>query len=143
MSHLGETNENALSCSVKATGRPQACSRRKTLHVVAVASRPLSGMMSCLAPSPAVMSSLATTVTRSELPLTRWIFLVLPSATRAPRGCFAVRRSDIGASTACSHLPVAGKTVVRHQTLWGMQESNSIVGYFLHGSGGEGRPARR
>src|SRR5581483_3437941 len=47
------------------TGRPQPLSRRNTLQVVAVASRPLSGMMSCLAPSPAVMSSLATTVTRS------------------------------------------------------------------------------
>src|SRR5665811_2580921 len=112
MSHLGETNEIALSCSVKATGRPQALSRRKTLQVVAVASRPLSGMMSCLAPSPAVMSSLATTVTRSELPLTRWIFLVLPSATRAPReaprGCFAamlseIWRSDIGA-VSYTHL---------------------------------------
>src|SRR5674476_1374412 len=109
MSHLGETNEIALSCSVKATGRPQALSRRKTLQVVAVASRHLSGMMSCLAPSPAVMSSLATTVTGSELPLTRWHFLVLHAATRAPRqaprGSFApmlydLCRSDIGASPA-------------------------------------------
>ena len=57
----GAMNEVALSCSSKATGRPQALSRRNTLQVVAVASRPLSGMMSCLAPSPAVMSSLATT----------------------------------------------------------------------------------
>ena len=54
-----------LSCSTKATGRPQALSRRNTLDVVALASRPLSGMMSCLAPSPAVMSSLEMTVTRS------------------------------------------------------------------------------
>src|SRR6202162_4289439 len=114
MSHLGATNEVGLSCSTKATGRPQALSRRKTLHVVAVASRPLSGMMSCLAPSPAVMSSLATTVARSALPLTRWIFLVLPSATRAPRGCFAAMlsdtwRSDIGASTACSQIERDGE----------------------------------
>ena len=34
MTHLGATNEIALSCSSKATGRPQAFSRRKTLQVV-------------------------------------------------------------------------------------------------------------
>ena len=65
----GAMNEVALSCSTKATGTPQSFSKRNTLDVVAVAMRPLSGMMSCLAPSPAVMSSLATTQTRSALPL--------------------------------------------------------------------------
>ena len=69
MLQLGATNEVSLSCSIKATGRPQALSRRNTLDVVAVAMRPLSGMMSCLAPSPAVMSSLEITATRSEPPL--------------------------------------------------------------------------
>src|SRR5471030_1716197 len=106
MSHFGAVKEIGLSCSSKATGRQHDLSRRNTLDVVAVASRPLSGMMSCLAPSPAVMSSLATTVTRPELPLIRWIVLVLPSATRAPRGpaaptdCFTATRSDILASTS-------------------------------------------
>src|SRR5215203_2303486 len=110
-------NEVALFCSSKATGRPQALSRRNTLQVVAVASRPLSGITSCLAPSPAVMSSFATTATRSE-PLMRNIFLVLPSVTSAPSeralGCPAVgastgsscvrkRNGDNNRSTAC-HL---------------------------------------
>ena len=72
----GAMNEVALFCSSKATGRPQALSSRNTLQVVAVASRPLSGMTSCLAPSPAVMSSLATTATRSE-PLIAEYFLGL------------------------------------------------------------------
>ena len=96
----GAMNEVALFCSSKAIGRPQALSRRNTLQVVAVASRPLSGITSCLAPSPAVMSSLATTETRSE-PLMRNIFLVFPSVTSAPSeralGCPAV-----GASTGSS-----------------------------------------
>src|SRR5437899_68904 len=77
-------NEAGESCSSNATGSPQALSRRNTLQVVALASFPLSGMTSCLAPSPAVMSSLETSATRSAEPLIRWIFLVLPSVTRAP-----------------------------------------------------------
>ena len=64
----GAMNDVSLSCSSNATGRPQAFSRRNTLQVVRLASRPFSGMTSCLAPSPAVMSSLATSVTRSVLP---------------------------------------------------------------------------
>ncbi len=68
MVQFGAMNELALSCFSNATGRPQAFSRRKTLHVVALASRPLSGIMSCFAPSPAVMSSFEMMVTRSELP---------------------------------------------------------------------------
>ncbi len=93
----GAMNEVALFCSSNATARPQALSRRNTLHGRAVASRPLSGMTSCLAPSPAVMSSPATTATRSE-PLMRNIFLVFPSgherAEERAWGCPAV-----GAST--------------------------------------------
>ena len=68
MEQPGAMNDVALSCSSKATGIPHAFSRRKTLQVVRLASVPLSGMTSCLAPSPAVMSSLATSVTRSLLP---------------------------------------------------------------------------
>ena len=97
MVQRGATNEVALSCSSKATGRPHALSRRKTLQVVWLASLPLSGMMSCLAPSPAVMSSLEITVTRSE-PLMRKIFLVLPSVTRAPSER-ALECPAVGAST--------------------------------------------
>jgi hypothetical protein len=40
----GAMNEVALFCSSKATGSPQALSRRNTLQVVAVASAPLSGI---------------------------------------------------------------------------------------------------
>src|SRR5262245_14469423 len=100
MVHGGATNEVALSCSSKATGRPHALSRRNTLQVVWLASLPLSGMTSCLAPSPAVMSSLATTDTRSE-PLIRKIFLVLPSATSAPSER-ALECPAVGASTGPS-----------------------------------------
>ncbi len=95
-------NEVALFCSSKATGRPQALSRRNTLQVVAVASRPLSGMTSCLAPSPAVMSSFATTETRSE-PLMRNIFLVFPSVTSAPSER-AFECPAVGASTRSSSV---------------------------------------
>src|SRR5713226_3382440 len=107
MVQLCATNEVGLFCSTKATGTPHAFSRRKTLHVVAVASLPLSGMMSCLAPSPAVMSSLATSVTRSGLLATWWIFLVLPLVRRAPRRYLLARRSAVWASTVVS---VAGFT---------------------------------
>ncbi len=69
MVQLGAMKERALSCSSNATGRPQAFSSRKTLQVVRVARSPLFGMTSCLAPSPAVMSSLAMTATRPELPV--------------------------------------------------------------------------
>ncbi len=92
MEQFGAMNEVGLSCSSKATGRPQAFSRRNTLQVVALASRPLSGMTSCLAPSPAVMSSLEMRVTRSEPPTIWWILLVLPSVTSAPGGCLVVGR---------------------------------------------------
>src|SRR5262245_43516200 len=64
--------------------QPTGLERRNTLQVVALASRPLSEMTSCLAPSPAVMSSLETSATRSAEPLSRWIFLVLPSLRTAP-----------------------------------------------------------
>src|SRR5215510_12771101 len=94
----GATNDVSLSCSSNATGMPHAFSRRKTLQVVRLASRPFSGMTSCLAPSPAVMSSLATSVTRSVLPAILWIRLVLPSATSAPGGRFAA--GGVLASTA-------------------------------------------
>src|SRR4051794_2472894 len=107
----GAINEVALFCSSKARGSPQALSKRKTLQVVAVASRPLSGITSCLAPSPAVMSSLATTETRSE-PLMRYILLVFPSVTSAPReralGCPAV-----GASTGCPAHEKETRIIVR------------------------------
>ena len=86
MLQLGAMNEVALSCSTKATGRPQAFSRRNTLQVVAVASRPLSGMMSCLAPSPAVMSSLATTVDQIGPAFEQMDRFGLALGTRAPRG---------------------------------------------------------
>src|ERR1700716_2617680 len=98
----GATKDSALSCSSKATGSPQAFSSRNTLQVVAVASRPLPGMTSCLAPSPAVMSSLDITVTRSGLPAIRWIRLVLPSVTSAPSLCLGV--SAVRASTTGSCL---------------------------------------
>ena len=41
--HLGAMNEVAPSCSSKATGRPHAFSRRKTLQVVAVGEPALVG----------------------------------------------------------------------------------------------------
>src|SRR5262245_42344579 len=100
MVQCGATKDTALSCSSNATGRPQALSSRNTLQVVAVASRPLSGMTSCLAPSPAVMSSLETIVTSSGRSSTRWIFLVLPSVTRAPSGYLVMTPSEVRASTA-------------------------------------------
>src|SRR5262245_635304 len=100
MLQLGATNDVGESCTSNATGTSQALRSLKTLQVVAVASRPLSGMMSCLAPSPAVMSSLATSTTRSGLPWTWWIFLVLPSVTSAPSGYFDGRWSGVLASKA-------------------------------------------
>src|SRR5215467_8540477 len=104
------TNEVALSCSSKATGMPHPLSRRNTLLVVRLASAPLPEMMSCLAPSPAVMSSLATSATRSSLPVIRWIVLVLPSATAGPREYR--ERSAVLASTGvvlsgCKDLEIA------------------------------------
>src|SRR5262249_25847161 len=90
-------NEVALSCSSNATGMPHALSRRNTLQVVRLASAPLPEMMSCLAPSPAVMSSLETSATSSSLPAIRWMVLVLPSATAGPREC--LERSAVLAST--------------------------------------------
>src|SRR5215813_9655357 len=93
----------AESCSSNATGSPQALSRRKTLHVVALASRPLSEMTSCFAPSPAVMSSLETSATRSAEPASRWIFLVLPSLRTAPSVNF--EEWVVLASKAGSFLP--------------------------------------
>src|SRR5262249_37273376 len=94
----GAMNDVSESCSSNATEMPHAFSRRKTLQVVRLASRPFSGMTSCLAPSPAVMSSLATSVTKSVLPAILWIRLVLPSATSAPGGRFAA--GGVLASTA-------------------------------------------
>src|ERR1051325_10854345 len=57
--------------------------------------------MSCLAPSPAVMSVLEMTATRSEPSLIWKTFLVLPSMTSLPSGCLVVR-SDIWMFTAGS-----------------------------------------
>src|SRR5262245_53548268 len=109
----GATNEVALSCCSNATGRPQALSRRNTLQVVALASRPLSGMMSCLAPSPAVMSSLATSATRSERPAIETIFLVLPSAMALPSEYFEVWRSAVCTFTGAVLLLSAGRRPLR------------------------------
>src|SRR5262249_12312872 len=108
--------ETGESCSSNATGRPQALSSRKTLQVVALASAPLSGMTSCLAPSPAVMSSLETSVTRSGLPLRAWIFLVLPSVTSAPRASFDGRSLVLASKAAFLFLASVSKRNVQYIT---------------------------
>src|SRR5262249_37633804 len=106
--------ETGESCSSNATGRPQALSSRKTLQVVALASAPLSGMTSCLAPSPAVMSSLETSVTRSGLPLRAWIFLVLPSVTSAPRASFDGRSLVLASKAAFLFLASVSKGNIQY-----------------------------
>src|SRR5215510_15264340 len=105
-------NETGESCSSNPTGSPQALSRRNTLQVVALASLPLSGMTSCLAPSPAVMSSLETSATSSVEPLIRWILLVLPSVTSAPSVNF--EECGVLASKAGSFVCFEKKRPVYH-----------------------------
>src|SRR5262249_39693423 len=132
------TNEVALSCSSKATGTPHALSRRNTLHVVRLASAPLPEMTSCLAPSPAVMSSLETSATNSSLPAMRWIVLVLPSATTGPREC--LERSAVLASTGDD--PVWGCETIEIAQLWlrARAQAALIHAYFAAKPGFPPRP---
>src|SRR5215467_1947952 len=73
-------------------------------------------MTSCLAPSPAVMSSLETSVTRSGLPLRAWIFLVLPSVTSAPRVSFDGRSLVLASKAAFLFLASVSKRNVQYFT---------------------------
>src|SRR5215475_10593247 len=135
------TNEVALSCSSNATGIPHALSRRNTLQVVRLASAPLPEMMSCLAPSPAVMSSLETSATNSSFPAMRWIVLVLPSATVGPREC--LERSAVLASTG--ECPVLGLQNIEIAQSWprARAQAGLIHAYFSEEPGGpHGRRAR-
>src|SRR3989338_699142 len=79
MSHCSERNRFPSISSTNATGISHVLRRRKTFEVVRFESEALPLMISCLAPSPAVRSSLDSTITRPGVSVIR-IFFVFPSA---------------------------------------------------------------